>query len=303
MMPAMVCMDGFILSHTVAMTDDPRPGAGGRFLPLTAIPHRLADVPHTLGQIEVPHQTEVHRQQHHAAMLGVPAGLWRRSRTPSKRSSAGGLADAVVAVPRGRRRDADRLDGHHRRDRRARGGYAARSGASRGRAPGAPVPPAAGCGDPRARSPARSASPSSTAISAWASAASCGARSGRSPTRERWCRTTWPGWAAATCAPSTSWACWRICCRARSQGRRRADGGGVMDEPMLGGMAQTALDRGRAAAAAGATPTAAAAACRSLLQMLRHAAADRRVQLVIPASCAAVVRRGLSAQPPSARQR
>jgi pyruvate/2-oxoacid:ferredoxin oxidoreductase alpha subunit len=72
MMPAMVCMDGFILSHTVTMTEIPEQAQVDRFLPLTAIPHQLGDTPHTLGQIEVPHQTEMHRQQHHAAMLGAP---------------------------------------------------------------------------------------------------------------------------------------------------------------------------------------------------------------------------------------
>jgi len=72
MMPAMVCMDGFILSHSVTMTEIPEQEQVDRFLPLTAIPHQLGDTPHTLGQIEVPHQTEAHRQQHHAAMLGVP---------------------------------------------------------------------------------------------------------------------------------------------------------------------------------------------------------------------------------------
>jgi len=71
MMPAMVCMDGFILSHTMAQTEIPEQAKVDRFLPLTAIPHRLADTAHTLGQIEVPHQSAAHRQQHHAAMLGV----------------------------------------------------------------------------------------------------------------------------------------------------------------------------------------------------------------------------------------
>ncbi|MDR3539169.1 MAG: hypothetical protein P4L71_21950 [Acetobacteraceae bacterium] len=72
MMPAMVCMDGFILSHSVTMTEISDQEQVDRFLPLTTIPHQLGHTPHTLGQIEVPHQTEMHRQQHHAAMLGVP---------------------------------------------------------------------------------------------------------------------------------------------------------------------------------------------------------------------------------------
>lgn len=73
MMPVMVNMEGFILSHTVAQTDVPEQGLVDDFLPLTDIPHRLAEIPHTLGQIEIPHQTEIHRMQHHEAMLGVPA--------------------------------------------------------------------------------------------------------------------------------------------------------------------------------------------------------------------------------------
>lgn len=71
MMPAMVCMDGFILSHTVAPTDIPEQGQVDRFLPLTAVPHRLGETPHTLGQIEVPAQNAAHRGQHHAALLGA----------------------------------------------------------------------------------------------------------------------------------------------------------------------------------------------------------------------------------------
>jgi pyruvate/2-oxoacid:ferredoxin oxidoreductase alpha subunit len=72
MMPAMVNMEGFILSHTVAQTEIPEQAEVDRFLPLTDIPHRLGEVPHTLGQIEIPHQTEMHRWQHHSAMLEVP---------------------------------------------------------------------------------------------------------------------------------------------------------------------------------------------------------------------------------------
>jgi pyruvate/2-oxoacid:ferredoxin oxidoreductase alpha subunit len=72
MMPVMVCMEGFILSHTVAQTQIPEQAQVDDFLPLTDIPHRLGNTPHTLGQIEIPHQTEMHRWQHHSAMLDVP---------------------------------------------------------------------------------------------------------------------------------------------------------------------------------------------------------------------------------------
>ena len=70
--PAMVNMEGFILSHTVAQTDIPDQAAVDAFLPPADIPHRLNHTPHTIGQIEIPHQTEVHRWQHHTAMLEVP---------------------------------------------------------------------------------------------------------------------------------------------------------------------------------------------------------------------------------------
>jgi pyruvate/2-oxoacid:ferredoxin oxidoreductase alpha subunit len=71
MMPVMVNMEGFILSHTVAQTQIPDQAEVDRFLPLTDIPQRLGEVPHTLGQIEIPHQTEMHRWQHNNAMLEV----------------------------------------------------------------------------------------------------------------------------------------------------------------------------------------------------------------------------------------
>ena len=96
MMPAMVSMDGFILSHSVTMTEIPEQEQVDRFLPLTAIPHQLGDTPHTLGQIEVPHQTEVHRQQHHAAMLGVP-GLYAAVQDSFEAIFGRRPADAVQA--------------------------------------------------------------------------------------------------------------------------------------------------------------------------------------------------------------
>jgi pyruvate/2-oxoacid:ferredoxin oxidoreductase alpha subunit len=72
MMPVMVCMEGFILSHTVTQTQIPDQAQVDKFLPPTSIPHRLGDVPHTLGQIATSHQIEIHRWQHHNAMLEVP---------------------------------------------------------------------------------------------------------------------------------------------------------------------------------------------------------------------------------------
>jgi pyruvate/2-oxoacid:ferredoxin oxidoreductase alpha subunit len=75
LMPVMVCMEGFILSHTVAQTLIPDQEQVDRFLPPTRVPQRLGDTPHALGQIELPRQTEAHRLQHHRAMQGVGA-VW-----------------------------------------------------------------------------------------------------------------------------------------------------------------------------------------------------------------------------------
>jgi pyruvate/2-oxoacid:ferredoxin oxidoreductase alpha subunit len=68
MMPVMVCMEGFILSHTAAQTLIPTQEQVDRFLPTTRIPQRLGETPHVLGQIELPRQTEAHRMQHHRAL-------------------------------------------------------------------------------------------------------------------------------------------------------------------------------------------------------------------------------------------
>ena len=105
LMPAMVCMDGFILSHTVAQTDVPEQAQVDAFLPPTSVPHRLGDVPHALGQLEVPHQTEVHRRQHHRAMLGVPA-VYAEVQDAFERGFGRRPADVVDAY---RTADADTL--------------------------------------------------------------------------------------------------------------------------------------------------------------------------------------------------
>lgn len=60
-----------------------------------------------------------------------------------------------------------------------------------------------------------------------------------------------------------------------------------MDEPVLCGMAQTALDRPDPLFRMGNT-NCGGCGLSNLMQMLRHAVADRRVQLVIPACCGAV---------------
>ena len=60
-----------------------------------------------------------------------------------------------------------------------------------------------------------------------------------------------------------------------------------MKEPALGGMAETALDRCEALFRKGNT-NCGGCGMSITLQMLRHAVGERRVQLIVPASCAAV---------------
>ena len=105
MMPVMVNMEGFILSHTVAQTDIPDQAAVDAFLPPADIPHRLNNTAHTLGQIEIPHQTEVHRWQHHTAMQEVPR-VYGEIQQAFAAAFGRPLADAVEAY---RAEDADTL--------------------------------------------------------------------------------------------------------------------------------------------------------------------------------------------------
>jgi pyruvate/2-oxoacid:ferredoxin oxidoreductase alpha subunit len=105
MMPVMVCMEGFILSHAVAQTVIPTQEQVDSFLPLTSIPQSLGDAPHALGQMELPRQTEAHRLQHHAAMLGADE-VYRDVQNDFARIFGRRLADPVVAC---RAEDADTL--------------------------------------------------------------------------------------------------------------------------------------------------------------------------------------------------
>jgi len=72
LLPVMICQDAFVLSHTMMMTDIPAQDAVDRFLPVLDLPHRLTDKPITVGALDFPHETEVHRRQHHEAMGRVP---------------------------------------------------------------------------------------------------------------------------------------------------------------------------------------------------------------------------------------
>jgi pyruvate/2-oxoacid:ferredoxin oxidoreductase alpha subunit len=73
LMPVMVCQDAFVLSHTLMQTDVPSQEEVDRFLPSLDLPHRVADLPVTVGGLDFPRETEQHRAQHAAAMARVQA--------------------------------------------------------------------------------------------------------------------------------------------------------------------------------------------------------------------------------------
>ena len=73
LLPMIVCQDAFVLSHTMMNTDVPEQEVVDRFLPDLDLPHRVSDVPRTVGGLDFPHETEAHRRFHQAAMDAVPA--------------------------------------------------------------------------------------------------------------------------------------------------------------------------------------------------------------------------------------
>jgi len=76
LLPAMVAMDGFIISHTQMEVELPTQEQVDRFLPPCQVPHRLRpDHPMTVGGLTWPRETEHHRRQIQAAMDRVPEVL------------------------------------------------------------------------------------------------------------------------------------------------------------------------------------------------------------------------------------
>lgn len=76
LLPALVAMDGFILSHTQMPVDLPEQAQVDRFLPVCDVPHRLRpDRPSTVGGLTWPRETEHHRRELQEAMDRVPAVL------------------------------------------------------------------------------------------------------------------------------------------------------------------------------------------------------------------------------------
>jgi pyruvate/2-oxoacid:ferredoxin oxidoreductase alpha subunit len=76
MLPAMVAMDGFVLSHTQMIVDLPEQELVDRYLPACKVPHRLRhERPATIGGLTWPRETEHHRHELQEAMERVPAVL------------------------------------------------------------------------------------------------------------------------------------------------------------------------------------------------------------------------------------
>jgi len=71
LLPVMVCQDAFVLSHTMMQTDIPSQEKVNEFLPILDLPHRVQKGAVTVGGLDFPHETEVHREQHQEAMDAV----------------------------------------------------------------------------------------------------------------------------------------------------------------------------------------------------------------------------------------
>ncbi len=95
LLPAMVCQDAFVLSHTMMQTDIPTQDQVDRYLPVLDLPHRLRRKPVTVGGLDFPHETEVHRRQHEEAMRRVPA-IYDECRKSFEEVFGRRPADAVV---------------------------------------------------------------------------------------------------------------------------------------------------------------------------------------------------------------
>lgn len=79
LLPALVCQDAFVLSHTAMQTTIPEQAEVDAFLPDLDLPHRVSNRPIVIGGLDFPRETEVHRKQQAAAMAAVPA-VWEEVR-------------------------------------------------------------------------------------------------------------------------------------------------------------------------------------------------------------------------------
>lgn len=74
LLPVMICMDGFIISHTSMEVELAAQEQVDRFLPECRLPHSIdCGHPTTMGGMTFPQETLAHRKELHAAMARVPA--------------------------------------------------------------------------------------------------------------------------------------------------------------------------------------------------------------------------------------
>lgn len=95
LLPVLVCQDAFILSHTLMQTDLPEQAQVDAFLPPLSLPHRLTDKPRSVGAVDFPHETEVHRHQFQQAMDRVPS-VYAEVQRLFEQTFSRPLADPVV---------------------------------------------------------------------------------------------------------------------------------------------------------------------------------------------------------------
>jgi pyruvate/2-oxoacid:ferredoxin oxidoreductase alpha subunit len=95
LLPALVCQDAFVLSHTMMQTEIATQEQVDRFLPPLELPHRLTGESRTVGGLDFPHETEVHRRQAQEAMDRVPE-VYRQAQDAFEEVFGRRPADAVV---------------------------------------------------------------------------------------------------------------------------------------------------------------------------------------------------------------
>ncbi|NNK32617.1 MAG: pyruvate ferredoxin oxidoreductase [Xanthomonadales bacterium] len=106
LLPVMLCMDAFIVSHTAMETELASQEQVDRFLPPCVVPHREdPDHPFTTGGMAFPQDTLTHRAELEAAMKAVP-GVLEEHRESFREVFGREVAGAVEAY---RTEDADRI--------------------------------------------------------------------------------------------------------------------------------------------------------------------------------------------------
>lgn len=106
LLPVMVCMDGFIISHTSMEVELAEQAQVDRYLPNCDVPHRLdSGHPVTMGGMTFPQETLAHRQELSEAMDRVPE-VFEEHRQEFKKEFGRDLKGAVTNY---RTEDADTI--------------------------------------------------------------------------------------------------------------------------------------------------------------------------------------------------